>query len=60
MSETKPFVPGFETVEQAIKAGEKFFAKTNGKKGVYGRDFHVTTNRHGRYHFDDGPAPKST
>lgn len=52
------FIPGFETKEQAIKAGEKFFAKTNKKKGVFGKDFHLSTNSHGRFHFEDGPAPK--
>lgn len=58
MSETRPFIPGFETEKAAIKAGEEFFAKANGKKGVYQRDFHIIPNAHGRWHFDDGPAPK--
>lgn len=59
MSENKPFTPGFETAEQAIKAGQEFFAKTNGKKGVEGRDFHLVTNKHGRWHFEDGPGAKT-
>lgn len=59
MSETKPFVPGFETAEKAIKAGTRFYAKTNGKKGVEGRDFHIVTNDHGRWHFEPGPGAKS-
>lgn len=53
MTETT-FVPGFETVRKAIKAGEKFFEKANGQKGRYHRDFHVVKNYHGRFHFKEG------
>lgn len=56
MSETR-FIPGFATVQEALKAGEKFFAKTNGAKGRYQRDFHIVSNEHGRFHFADGPKP---
>lgn len=52
----KPFVPGFETREAAVRAGAKFFAKTNGKKGIENRDFHIVTNEHGRFHFAPGAA----
>lgn len=60
MSGTVPFIPGFETEAKARSAGRKFFAKTNGAPGVWGRDFHIVQNKHGRWHFEEGAAPKVT
>lgn len=34
MSETEPFIPGFETVQEALQAGREFYAKTNGAWGA--------------------------
>jgi hypothetical protein len=56
-SEQKRFIPGFETVQEALAAGQSFFAKTNGAKGRYQRDFHIVSNEHGRFHFAEGPKP---
>lgn len=57
MSETKTFIPGFETVQEALKAGERFFEKTNGAKGRFQVDFHIVPNEHGRFHFAEGKYP---
>ncbi len=57
MSESKPFIPGFETVQEALAAGQEFFAKTNGAKGRFQRDFHIVANEHGRFHFAEGSYP---
>lgn len=51
------FIPGFETVQKALKAGEKFFKKSNGQKGRFQRDFHIVENEHGRFHFEEGARP---
>jgi len=51
------FIPGFETVQKALKAGEEFFARANGQKGRFQRDFHIVQNEHGRFHFEEGPRP---
>lgn len=48
--------PGFATRQEAIKAGEKWFAKANGHSGRLGRDFHIVENEHGRFHFEEGRA----
>jgi len=53
------FVPGFETEAKARAAGRKFFAKANGTPGVFGRDFHVVQNKHGRWHFEAGRGQPS-
>ena len=52
------FVPGFQSRAQAKRAGEKFFARANGMPGKEGRHFHLVQNAHGRWRFEDGPAPK--
>jgi hypothetical protein len=57
MSETKPFIPGFQTVQEALKAGQEFYAKTNGAKGQFQRDFHIVANEHGQFHFAEGQYP---
>ena len=59
MTETKPFIPGFESEAKARIAGQRFFARANGEPGVFGRDFHVVQNEHGRFHFREGKAPKA-
>lgn len=59
MADAKPFIPGFETEAKARSAGRRFFAKANGAPGVFGRDFHVVQNGHGRWHFEEGRAPKA-
>lgn len=59
-AQPKPFIPGFETIGQARAAGRKFTAKANGMPGCEDRDFHVVQNEHGRWHFEEGKAPKTT
>lgn len=57
MTEGK-WLPGFLLPAMARAAGIGFYAKTNGKRGVEGRDFHIVQNEHGRWPFAEGPSPK--
>lgn len=59
MEERKPFIPGFETEEQARAAGRVFYRKANGRPGVEEVDFHLSRNKHNRWHFEEGRPPKS-
>lgn len=58
MDGRKPFIPGFETEDQARAAGRKFYRKTNGRPGVEGVDFHLSRNKHDRWHFEEGRLPE--
>lgn len=58
MRKEQPFIPGFESEEQAREAGRKFYEKMNGNLGVEGVDFHLSLNEHQRWHFEEGPCPE--
>jgi len=53
------FIPGFLTRAQAKRAGQIFFTRANGVPGKEGKHFHLVQNEHGRWHFEEGRAPKT-
>lgn len=51
-------IPGFQTRAQAVSAGQRALALSNGMPGKEGRHFRVVRLANGRWSFDDGPGPK--